>query len=126
VSVVGDAYITAEVHEGPYLDREADLLIGFSEGYRVSWSTTQGGIRLAEAEDGSTVAGDLFSDNDSYWSGGHVSVSLDIVKGIFFANRPFILPEGGADLLHIAPTVLDLLGVDVPEEMDLAPLELAP
>jgi hypothetical protein len=64
-------------------------------------------------------------DNTNNWSGDHVSVAADLVPGIFFCNRKVTLPPEGVDLLHIAPTVLSLLGVPVPAEYDRPPLEIA-
>jgi bisphosphoglycerate-independent phosphoglycerate mutase (AlkP superfamily) len=57
------------------------------------------------------------------WSGGHVSVALPHVTGTFFSSKPVELPAKGAHLLDIAPTVLSIMGVPVPEEMDNAPLK---
>ena len=51
--------------------------------------------------------------------------ALNQVRGLFFSSVPMDLPADGPNLLHIAPTVLDLLGVPVPEEMDKAPLKPA-
>jgi hypothetical protein len=60
--------------------------------------------------------------NDKDWSGDHVSVDTDLVRGIFFCNRRCDVPAQGMDLLHMAPTVLGLLGVPIPPELDLAPV----
>jgi predicted AlkP superfamily phosphohydrolase/phosphomutase len=115
---MAEVYTTADVHQGPYLDLEADLMTGFARGYRVSWSTTLGGIRLEKGEDGGYVAASPFEDNTNPWSGGHVSVARSLVRGIFFCNRPLELPQDGVDLLHVAPTALEALGVAVPAEYD--------
>lgn len=113
-----DVYVTKEVHSGPYLDLEADLLLGFAPTYRISWSSTSGGVAL---QDDGTLA-PLCADNDSMWSGDHISVALPDVAGVFFSNRKVVVPPDGVRLLQIAPTALDLLGIAVPPEMDLAPL----
>jgi predicted AlkP superfamily phosphohydrolase/phosphomutase len=116
---------TRDIHEGPFLDREADLMLGFEAGYRVSWATTAGGLELAETEGGTFAPAPSVSDNDKTWSGDHVSVDPSLVQGIFFSSVPLAIPPGGLDLRHVAPTVLTLLGVGVPEECDLEPLERA-
>ena len=121
--VVDDVYVTSEVHSGEFLKDESELIMGFHPSYRVSWKTTSGKIKLAE-KDGEVVLGPTIEDNTSPWSGGHPSVALPAVRGLFFSSKPVELPEGGPRLLHIAPTVLSMLGVDVPPEMDLAPLKL--
>ena len=45
-----------------------------------------------------------------------------IVDSAAQRGKPIEVPEDGVSVLHVAPTVLDALGVQVPEEMDLAPL----
>ena len=117
-----EVYITSDIHSGPYLDLESDMILGFAPNYRVSWSSTSGGIHLVDAPSGGAVVGPICTDNDSPWSGGHVSVALPDVAGVFFSNRKVQVPEGGVRLLQIAPTALDLLDVSVPAEMDLKPL----
>jgi predicted AlkP superfamily phosphohydrolase/phosphomutase len=112
-------YVTQEIHNGPHLDLEADLIAGFAPPYRVSWSTTGGGISLSQG-----LPGPVCTDNDSPWSGDHISVALEDVEGVFLSNRRFRVPLGGVKALHIAPTALALLGVEKPAEMDLEPLEL--
>lgn len=124
VPVVQDAYLIGEEHDGPFLHREADMVVGFAPNYRISWASGTGGVNLDKDENDDYVVGTIFKDNDKNWSGGHVSVDLDRVQGIFFCNRQVDLPEEGANLLHMAPTVLDLLGVGIPEEMDMSPLAI--
>lgn len=120
-----DTYLPAEIHPGgKFLDREGDMIVGVAPTYRVAWATTGGGIKLVKDEDGNRVPGPIYYDNDSPWSGGHVSVHLPDVAGVFFCNRDVDLPEGGPNLLHVAPTALKLLGVDVPAVMDLQALDV--
>ena len=71
---------------------------------------------------GAVVAGPVLEDNDKTWSGDHVSVAPELVQGIFFCNRKLEIPEGGVHLLHIAPTVLERLGIEVPGVYDNGPL----
>ncbi len=123
--------ITSEVHSGPYLDAEADLMVGFAAGWRVSWSTTLGDVQLVDGpQAGTFVPADPFEDNRLNWSGDHVSVAADLVKGIFFSNRKVKnMPEGGIDLLHIAPTALQVMGAYSRAEsgdLDRSPLEFEP
>jgi len=123
---VHDVLRTRDIHHGPHLDLEADLLPGFAAGWRVSWKTTRGGLNLAADTRGGQawVAGPVFEDNLSPWSGDHVSVSSALVPGIFLCNRRVELPPGGVELRHLAPTVLQRLGVPIPAEFDLPPLKL--
>lgn len=121
-AICEEYYITSEIHNGPYLDLESDMILGIAPTYRVSWASTGGGIDLEKGEDGSYSLAPVCSDNDSAWSGGHVSVALPRVSGVFFSNKKVAVPEGGVRLLQLAPTSLDLLGVPVPSAMDLPPL----
>jgi predicted AlkP superfamily phosphohydrolase/phosphomutase len=120
--VCKDVYVVKEIHQGPYLDLESDLICGFAPTYRISWSTTMGGLSIAKDAEAGGLLGPTVVDNDKTWSGGHVSVALSDVAGVFFSNRKVERPDGGFNLLHIAPTALDLMGVPVPPEMDLPPL----
>jgi predicted AlkP superfamily phosphohydrolase/phosphomutase len=124
--VVRVVHRMSEIHSGPHLDLESDLMVGLEAGYRVGWSTTTGGMFLVKDEaGGGWKPAPAIDDNTNNWSGDHVSVAADLVPGIFFCNRKVTLPPEGVDLLHIAPTVLSLLGVPVPAEYDRPPLEIA-
>jgi predicted AlkP superfamily phosphohydrolase/phosphomutase len=111
-----------DVHDGPFRDREGDLMVGFKPYYRVSWGTTSGGIDLEKDADGRVVAGPIFKPNNNNWSGGHVSVAPLHVAGIFASNRVVEVPEDGVHLLHIAPTALDLLQAPLDPAFDRPPL----
>jgi predicted AlkP superfamily phosphohydrolase/phosphomutase len=121
--ICSEVYIPRDIHSGDHIALEADLIPGFRAPYRVGWSTSSGGLNTVESN-GGTVPGPVCSDNDSNWSGDHVSMALSDVLGVFFSNRKVKLPAEGVRALQIAPTALALLGVPVPEEMDLEPLEL--
>jgi predicted AlkP superfamily phosphohydrolase/phosphomutase len=85
-----------EAYRGPYLAEAPDLMVDFAEGYRISWSSSMGG-----------VAEDAFEDNVKKWSGDHI-IDPDRVPGVLFMSRPF---REGARLLDLAPTILAALGV---------------
>jgi predicted AlkP superfamily phosphohydrolase/phosphomutase len=84
------------VYRGPYAAEVPDLLVDFAEGYRVSWSSSMGGVAEHAVE-----------DNVKKWSGDHI-IDPDRVPGVLFMNRPF---REGARLLDLAPTILAALGV---------------
>ena len=113
-----DVYLLGSLHDGPYTDLEADMTVGFAPTYRVSWRSTGGKIGLDDLE-----LGPVIEDNDSPWSGGHPSLAKEDVRGVFLSSVPLKLPASGVDVLHIGPTALSLLGVKVPAEMDLEPLQ---
>jgi predicted AlkP superfamily phosphohydrolase/phosphomutase len=85
------------VYSGAYLSEAPDLSVDFAPGYRVSWSSSMGGI--AESQ---------FEDNVKKWSGDHI-IDPDCVPGALFMNRPF--RGAGARLLDLAPTILAALRV---------------
>jgi predicted AlkP superfamily phosphohydrolase/phosphomutase len=83
-----------------------DLFVTNNDGYRVSWQTALGGIPK-----------NLLEPNKQVWSGDHCSVDPEIVKGIFFMNRK--LATGRAPYIaDVYPTVLGVLGVKAPYELD--------
>jgi predicted AlkP superfamily phosphohydrolase/phosphomutase len=55
-----------------------DLIVANRAGYRVSWQSSLG-----------VPTGTIFEDNKDVWSGDHCSLDPDLVRGIFFASRPF-------------------------------------
>ena len=93
----------AETFRGPYTDDGPELIPGFHEGYRVSWDCARG-----------VVGGDVIEDNLRAWSGDHC-MDPEIVPGVLFTNVP--LRGENPRLMDIGPTVLNLLGVDVPRHM---------
>jgi predicted AlkP superfamily phosphohydrolase/phosphomutase len=86
-----------EIYRGPYLAEAPDLLVDFTEGYRISWSSSMGGIAQGH-----------FEDNVKKWSGDHI-IDPERVPGVLFMNRPF--RGNGARLTDLAPTILATLGV---------------
>jgi predicted AlkP superfamily phosphohydrolase/phosphomutase len=88
---------------GPYRHGGPDLLPGYEDGYRVSWDCAKGAVHS-----------ELFEDNHKCWSGDHC-VDSEIVPGVLFAN--LALRTDAPGLIDIAPTVLELFGVDTPAYM---------
>lgn len=98
-------YRREEAYSGPYLEETPDLLLGFKDGYRISWQTALGGIPK-----------EVFEDNHKKWSGDHCSYDPSITAGVFFCNRK--LPKGAIHIMDIAPTVLDIFHLPVSSEID--------
>ena len=86
-----------EVYRGPFLAEAPDLLVDFAPGYRVSWSSSMGGI--AEGQ---------FEDNVRKVERRSI-IDPEHVPGVLFMNRPIPGPEG-ADC-DLAPTILAALGL---------------
>jgi predicted AlkP superfamily phosphohydrolase/phosphomutase len=89
---------------GPYKENCPDLIVGYNEGYRVSWDSVTGKVNDT-----------LFEDNTKAWSGDHC-IDPRIVPGIFFCNHK-INTESPA-IVDIAPTILNLFGMGIPNHMD--------
>jgi predicted AlkP superfamily phosphohydrolase/phosphomutase len=83
-----------------------DLFVTNNDGYRVSWQTSLGGIPK-----------NLIEPNKQVWSGDHCSVDPEIVKGIFFYNRK-LSTDRAPYIADVYPTVLGLLDVKAPYELD--------
>jgi predicted AlkP superfamily phosphohydrolase/phosphomutase len=105
---VNEAFDTAKLYHGPYLQNAPDLIIGFNGGYRTSWDGATG-----------VVAGPVFEDNVKAWSGDHC-IDPRLVPGVLFASRK--IDRDDPALVDVAPTVLRLFGLDPPAHMDGKPL----
>jgi predicted AlkP superfamily phosphohydrolase/phosphomutase len=107
-TAVNEAFDTAKLYHGPYLQNAPDLIIGFNAGYRTSWDGATG-----------VVSGPVFEDNTKAWSGDHC-IDPRLVPGVLFASRK--IDRKDPALVDIAPTVLRLFGLDPPAHMDGKPL----
>ncbi|MEZ5977339.1 MAG: alkaline phosphatase family protein, partial [Planctomycetota bacterium] len=96
-STVMEAFITKEIHGGPYADLAPEILVGYQRGYRHSWDCATG-----------AVSKDVFTDNTKSWSGDHC-VDPRLVPGVFWCNRK--INTDTPNIMDIAPTALDLFGV---------------
>jgi predicted AlkP superfamily phosphohydrolase/phosphomutase len=93
-----------EIYKGPYKENAPDLIIGYSEGYRASWDGVTGKVNHI-----------VFEDNIKAWSGDHC-IDPNVVPGVFFCNRK--IKAKTPNIWDIAPTVLELFGIQVPGHMD--------
>ena len=81
-----------------------DIIIGYNPGYRTAWQTAIGGFTK-----------EILTINDKKWAGDHL-VDAIFVPGVLFSNIK--IEKDSFSQMDIAPTVLDALGVNVPESMD--------
>ena len=93
-----------EIYAGPFVKDAPDLLLNFCPGFRVSWKSSLGGF-----------ANSLFENNNRRWSGDHI-IDPDAVPGILFMNRPMV--HNHAEIIDLAPTVLNYLGVADHQSME--------
>ncbi|MBN1433508.1 alkaline phosphatase family protein [Candidatus Fermentibacterales bacterium] len=95
---------STEAYDGPYCEDAPDLLFGTAEGYRAGWGCVTG-----------EVGDRVIYPNERHWTGDH-SHEPSLVPGILISSRP--LEKDSPAIWDIGPTVLDLLGLDVPSHMD--------
>ncbi len=101
--VVKEAFLTSELHGGPYADMAPEILLGYNKTFRHSWDCATG-----------SVSEEIFTDNTKSWSGDHC-VDPRLVPGVFWCNRKI---NGSApNIMDLAPTALSLFGVDTPRYM---------
>jgi len=107
---INEAYDAWKCYLGPYKENAPDVIVGYNEGYRVSWEAAIG-----------DVTNQVFSDNRKAWSGDHC-IDPRLAPGVLFSNRRIKSPSPA--IVDLAPTILGLFGVDVPENMDGHALEI--
>ena len=93
-----------ELPQGPYLDNCPDFIVGYGEGYRVSWDSVTGKVNST-----------IIEDNTKAWSGDHC-IDPRIVPGVFFSTHK--ITTSTPSIVDIAPTVLELFGIAPPVYMD--------
>jgi predicted AlkP superfamily phosphohydrolase/phosphomutase len=104
---VKSVYKNKDIYSGDQANNAPDLVVGFEDGFRVSWQTAIGG-----------APSEIMEDNLKKWSGDHI-IDPSIVPGILLTN--FSTNTDTPGLMDIAPTVLSCFGMSV-EGMDGASL----
>lgn len=97
-----DVLPAASIWRGDQLGRAPDLQLAFAPGYQVARRTTLGGI-----------GGRVFEDNLRAWSGDHAASDAAQTQGVIWMSTGPIAKED-PHIIDIAPTVLSLLGVEIP------------
>lgn len=108
-TMIDDVYKRDDIYHGDYIGNAPDLMVGFHDGYRVSWQTTLGGIPK-----------NLVDKNMKKWSGDHCSFDYKSTYGVFLTNRKINTPD--PRIVDIAPTVYKLLDVAPVANLDGKPL----
>lgn len=110
--VIHHVYKKENIYEGEYINSAPDLVIGLIPGYRVSQLSSLGSVEK-----------NIFNDNLRKWSGDHVSVDPSFVPGVFFTNKNAEL-DPIPDIKDIAPAILNIFGVKIPQQMDGTPFQI--
>jgi predicted AlkP superfamily phosphohydrolase/phosphomutase len=101
---IRNVYASAALYQGPYLNAAPDFIVGYAAGYRTSWEAAVG-----------KVTARVFEDNKKAWSGDHCVDPL-LVPGVLFSNRKVQAENPGIE--DMAPTALDLFGIQPPAWME--------
>jgi predicted AlkP superfamily phosphohydrolase/phosphomutase len=96
---------SAEAFPGPFAQQGPDLVVAFADGYRSSFANARG-----------VTGAHVIEPNLHRWSGDHAASPAEDTPGILMANFP--IAHGDPSLIDIAPTVLGLLGVPLPDGLD--------
>ncbi|MBD3388503.1 MAG: twin-arginine translocation signal domain-containing protein [Candidatus Altiarchaeales archaeon] len=102
--VVNSAYLRDDVYSGDYVENCPDVIVGFNPGYRMAWQTAIGGFTK-----------EVLTDNRKRWGGDHL-VDPKFVPGVLFSNAR--LSADSPSQTDVAPTVLDAVGLRVPDSID--------
>jgi hypothetical protein len=105
---ITEVFDTRKLYAGPYIGNAPDMIVGYNSGYRVSWDGASG-----------VVAAAVFEDNVKAWSGDHC-IDPRQVPGVLFCTHS--IDREDPALVDIAPTALELFGVEPPRHMDGVPL----
>ncbi len=108
---ISKAYNAMTSYMGPYKDNAPDVVVGYNEGYRVSWEAAIGDI-----------TDDVFSDNIKAWSGDHC-IDPKLAPGVMFSSHK--IEVDSPRIMDLAPTILELFGVEPPKNMDGRPLKVS-
>ncbi len=111
--VVEEVYKAEETWSGERMSEAQDLQLGLASGYRVSSATPLGGAPKG-----------LFEDNLKKWSGDHATSRTSATEGILLSNRT--IREADVAIVDLAPTILQLLGIEVPASYVGKALTLGP
>jgi predicted AlkP superfamily phosphohydrolase/phosphomutase len=101
---ITEVYDRDRIYSGPYAPNAPDLIIGYNQGFRASWDSVTG-----------KVIGTVFEDNTKAWSGDHC-IDPRHVPGVFYFSRK--TGSKSPSIMDVAPTVLNLFGLQVPAHMD--------
>jgi len=109
---IRNVYLSQDVLKGPYVNDAPDLFIGYASGYRASWNSAIG-----------KITGEVIEENTKSWSGDHC-IDPDLAPGVFFSN--WKMEERHPSLTDMAPTILNLFGIEKQRYHDGRVLQMTP
>lgn len=109
--LIAKVYRKEEVYQGPFLDQAPDLILGWWEGVTF---TSKPSFGNDDHEKVVTDCGDQPIARGG-WSGTHSMDGILLLKGDTFRQG---LHVQGAGIADFAPTLLHLLHVPIPDDMD--------
>jgi predicted AlkP superfamily phosphohydrolase/phosphomutase len=107
---INQVFDSQKVYSGPYSNEAPDLIIGYNDGYRISWEGATG-----------VTTREIFSHNTKKWSGDH-GIDPSLVDGILYCNHK--INNNHAGIIDLAPTILDQFGIKPPQYMEGKPLKI--
>ena len=110
-SAINEAFDTAALYAGPYLENAPDLIIGYNAGYRTSWDCATGVVAGPGVRGQRQGRGAATTASTRGWCRACSSATGAI-------DRPTIRRS-----IDIAPTALRLFGIEPPAHMDGRPLD---
>lgn len=106
---VSQVCLTQDIYPGPEQPNLSDMIVLLKPPYRISWESGMGKVET----------GPLIVPNKQKWAGEHCD-DPKYVSGVFFCSRPVMRQE--ATPVDVAPTILQLYQMPVPDQMTGAPL----
>lgn len=98
------ALLASQELSGPYTKDAPDIFPGYDEGYRASWNSAIG-----------KISDQIIEPNRKCWSGDHC-LDRDLVPGVIFSN--WLIEEDNPALVDMAPTILNIFGIQKPKFQD--------
>ena len=101
---IAKVYERDEMYTGPKVSEMAELLVGYTPGYRNSSTSFMG-----------ATGPEVINLNPWAWSGDH-SMACDLVPGTLFSSRRVAAKK--PNIIDLPVTILDWFGVDRPPQME--------